>query len=261
MFLKSLVAQDFILTTKLMPSPHWCQSWLTVLNPATEKEHVREGVSVRNRLHSVPCLSENSSLLSLVPSPMYGSEVGLLNYYRQRSCGKVMFSVVCVCQAACPQGGVPCDHNPWWIGPYGTESLWPWPTPLDIRLHWTGTPPPPVLTAGGYWSTYGRYKLAVRILLECFLVLKSYYIGCVPSAAVGGRGCVSQHALGRESVYPSHHALGRGLSAQGDVCQWCLPRGCLPRGVCPGRCLAGGCLPRGVSATHPLPMNRITVKE
>ena len=65
-------------------------------------------------------------------------------------------------------------------------------------------------------------------------------------------GAVSQHALGRQGVYPSMHwagvcvwgclaggVSGQGVSTQGSVSGWCLPRG----GVCPG-----GCLPRGVSA-------------
>ena len=39
----------------------------------------------------------------------------MYNYYR--SCGKVMFSVVSVFQAVCPQR-VLCDHYPWCIGPH-----------------------------------------------------------------------------------------------------------------------------------------------
>ena len=37
----------------------------------------------------------------------------------EQSCGKVMLSVMCVCQSACSQVrrvGVPCDHYPWCIG-------------------------------------------------------------------------------------------------------------------------------------------------
>ena len=65
-----------------MPLPHWRQSWLTVLNPATEKEHVREWASVRNRLHSVSCFLEDFLLnLNLVHSLVCGSEFCLLNYY------------------------------------------------------------------------------------------------------------------------------------------------------------------------------------
>ena len=65
-----------------MSSASWHQIWLSVLNPATEKERAKELASVRKRLHSVLCLSENS-LLSLVPSPVFESEVCLLNYFEK----------------------------------------------------------------------------------------------------------------------------------------------------------------------------------
>ena len=42
---------------------------------------------------------------------------------RQRSCGKIMFSVVSVCQSFCPGGWVLCDHYPWCIGPHHTGNL------------------------------------------------------------------------------------------------------------------------------------------
>ena len=62
---------------------------------------------------------------------------------RQRSCGKVMFSVVSVRQSVIlPAAGVwePCDRCTWCIG-----SHWTWTTtpPPSMGPHWTGNPSTP----------------------------------------------------------------------------------------------------------------------
>ena len=57
----------------------------------------------------------------------------------QLSCGKVVFSLVCVCVCVCPQGWVPCDH---YLGNIGPHCTGPTPPP-DIGPHCTGTPTPP----------------------------------------------------------------------------------------------------------------------
>ena len=68
----------------------------------------------------------------------------------------------------------------------------------------------------------------------------------------GGRGGVSQHALGRRG-YVSQHALALRVcipacTGQGGVCLGSVCPGVVSawgRGVCPGRCVcSGGCLPR-----------------
>ena len=41
---------------------------------------------------------------------------------RQRNCGKVIFSVMCLCLFT---RGFPCDHYPWCIGPHCTGLLQP----------------------------------------------------------------------------------------------------------------------------------------
>ena len=56
----------------------------------------------------------------------------------QRSCGKIMFSVLCVCLFTV---GISCDHYPWCIGPHHTG------TPRHVQTcstwtHCTGTPLP-----------------------------------------------------------------------------------------------------------------------
>ena len=66
---------------------------------------------------------------------------------------------------------------------------------------------------------------------------------------------VSQHALCRGNV--SQHALGRGVSAQGEgvLAQGgCLPWGCLPMGgvFCLGGLPGRGCPPGGCLVEQPL---------
>ena len=95
----------------------------------------------------------------------------------QRSCGKVMFSVVCVCHSVCPQGVHmwPLPLMPWTLtgtpslspGPPGYQTsdplLSPSPAPQEwhllanigdlFKLVYLGTPR--VTSGGGHWSTYG----------------------------------------------------------------------------------------------------------
>ena len=113
-------------------------------------------------------------------------------YCRQRSCGKVIFSVVSVLILPGGEGLFLCDHYPWCITPHHTETC---PPPQSQLPLCTGTPPDLSLlvTSGGQdwrpvqtcsledphyqcwhlaascWSTYGGWA-AVRILLECFRV-------------------------------------------------------------------------------------------
>ena len=60
---------------------------------------------------------------------------------RERSCGKVIFSVVSVLQSFCPwawasgEVEVQCDHHPLWITPHCTA-----PPPPDMRPHCKETP-------------------------------------------------------------------------------------------------------------------------
>ena len=114
---------------------------------------------------------------------------------RQRSCGKVMFSIVSVRHCVHSKGeGAPCDHYPWCIGPHcitpsahyltpprtwdltvflpsPTSDIW-WPSLKTCsNLFTSGPPPPPVLT----WhlvtiEARKASKRPIRILLECFLV-------------------------------------------------------------------------------------------
>ena len=60
---------------------------------------------------------------------------------RQRSWGKVMFSIVFVCQSFCP-GGVPYDHYPWCFGtlqaPHHTRTP-PLPLYRDLTIHPTSS--------------------------------------------------------------------------------------------------------------------------
>ena len=62
---------------------------------------------------------------------------------RQRSWGKVMFSVVSV-----QRGGFPCGYYSWCIGPHCTDSL-------DMRPHWMGTPDPSPSTSRT-WDLTGQ---------------------------------------------------------------------------------------------------------
>ena len=78
----------------------------------------------------------------------------------QRSCGKVMFSQLCVCLFV---RGWPCDHYPWCIGPHCTA----YPHPQLLRMvtitadlfklvHWTRlcSTAQPTQTSGDHQSTY-----------------------------------------------------------------------------------------------------------
>ena len=58
---------------------------------------------------------------------------------RQRSCGKLMFSLMSVCPH-----GVPCDYYPWCIGSHCTGAL---PLPQDMR-HWD----PQTSSRHGTWA-------------------------------------------------------------------------------------------------------------
>ena len=60
------------------------------------------------------------------------------------------------------------------VGPprHGTSASDIWWSSLDTCSNFfTSGSPSPCLTFGGYWSTYGRRKWAVCILLECLLVV------------------------------------------------------------------------------------------
>ena len=66
----------------------------------------------------------------------------------------------------CPRP-LPPDMGPQLpLSPASSGICW---SKLEICLNFI-TCPPPVLTSGGYWSTYGWHKRAVCILLGCFLV-------------------------------------------------------------------------------------------
>ena len=115
----------------------------------------------------------------------------------KRSCGKVMFSHLCVCLST---GLCPCDHYPWCIGSHCTGNLHPSLFKLWTSWDWPHLPPsgtPMLVTSGGYdWrpvqtclnlrtsnltssgylrSTYSWCKRTVRILLEFFYCYKSYF--------------------------------------------------------------------------------------
>ena len=124
---------------------------------------------------------------------------------RQRSCGKVMFSLVSFFH------GAPCDHYPWSILPQCTgPSLAP-----------------------------ASWQAGVHIILECFLVLlppanevcEGYVFTpvcqsfCSQGASVHGRGCACM----------AGGVCGRGCAWQG-VCVH--GRGCAWQGG--GTCVAGG---------------------
>ena len=102
---------------------------------------------------------------------------------RQRSCWKVTFQSCLSISYSVHSGGVPM----WpltmmhWISLYSpppalvrTSRHQTWDTPFDP----VPVPAQPehyicpllVTSGGGYWSTHGRWKRAVRILLERFLV-------------------------------------------------------------------------------------------
>ena len=83
---------------------------------------------------------------------------------RKRSCGKIMFSVVSVCDFGRGAGAITCDHCPWFIRPHhtGTPSLctsplrscpslandmW-WPTQETCWNLFTWRPAPPPAPTG-----------------------------------------------------------------------------------------------------------------
>ena len=93
---------------------------------------------------------------------------------RQRSCGKVMFSVMRVCRSVCPRGS-PCNHYPWTslTRPHGQVPLQRW----DMGTNLTLAPFPHTwdMTPHQYWQLVAIEactvdKRSVRILLEGFLV-------------------------------------------------------------------------------------------
>ena len=111
------------------------------------------------------------------------SEWSVVDFYRrQRSCGKVIFSVVSICQSFCPQGGShvtithdtlhctgstvqgpkplpPSARDIWWQRLYTCSNLFTW------GPHCTDPPP---TRAGGWLCTVGGW--IVHTLLEYFLV-------------------------------------------------------------------------------------------
>ena len=112
---------------------------------------------------------------------------------RQRSCRKVMFSVMSVCLSFHPQGGPmwplpimhwtslyrvlpPCRGTHLCTGPTLASDIW-WPR-LDTCSNSFTWGFPMVLTSGGGYcrSIYSHCKQAVSILLECFLVFFVFFI-------------------------------------------------------------------------------------
>ena len=100
---------------------------------------------------------------------------------RQRNCGKVMFSQVCVCLSV--HGDSSCDHYPWCIGPHSTgphetSDMGPTgPGPLLVTSgghHWRPVQACSLENTPGYWHLVAKSRMvgkrAVCILLECFLV-------------------------------------------------------------------------------------------
>ena len=82
---------------------------------------------------------------------------------RQWSCGKVMFSYICVCQSV--HRTVPSDHKPCCIGPHCTwdltepgSSLATAP-PLNMGPHWTGIPRSYPLQI---WDLTGQVAITVQ---------------------------------------------------------------------------------------------------
>ena len=120
---------------------------------------------------------------------------------RQRSCGKVIFSVVSAShsvqghhvtiacdaldltsshQMSAPVGGSSCEHYPWCIGPHCTgppasDFWWPRLETCSNLLTWG---PPLVLTSGGYcWqagSTHSSGMLSFKIWKQC--VISCWYL-------------------------------------------------------------------------------------
>ena len=99
---------------------------------------------------------------------------------------KIMFSVMCVCQSVCVQGGVSCDHcydaldltiqslasDIWWARPQTCSNLFTWG---QSSPHWCWH-----LVA---FEAHMVIGWAVRILLECFLytLFKHYFHNNVQS--------------------------------------------------------------------------------
>ena len=123
----------------------------------------------------------------------------LTSCHRQWSCGKVMFSFLCVCLFTI---WVPREHYPWCIwshctGPPVIRLGTPYPSPPNTHRHqiWDLPGPGPLLVisgghhlipvptsfkgpgvtfGGGYWTMYSWRKRAVRILsflLDYFLAI------------------------------------------------------------------------------------------
>ena len=105
---------------------------------------------------------------------------------RQQNCGKVMFSVITVCQSYC-LGALPCDHYPWSIRPYHTpRHVQPGHVlpALPPPLYRTPAPTPslsPVKLVSGWFASYrnafllyiflswkGRLKNSIGIRTSCF---------------------------------------------------------------------------------------------
>ena len=116
---------------------------------------------------------------------------------RQRSCGKVMFSVVCVCLSTALEG-VPCAHylivqgaihpatppdmRPSCKGPLSPVSdIW-WPSLGTCSSLFTPPPPPPLLPMSGdnYWRTYRRRTYAsywnAFLFLHCLWNLSDWVL-------------------------------------------------------------------------------------
>ena len=102
-------------------------------------------------------------------SAINGNDV--LKYFtaRQQSCGKVMFSVVSVCQPVCSQVGAPCDHCPWCHWSI-TDNMGP---PKDMfKLVQFGTPldhkdPPPQTSVGKAGGWHSTKKSSHLLILSC----------------------------------------------------------------------------------------------
>ena len=94
----------------------------------------------------------------------------------QRSCGKVMFSIISVCLST---GDSPCDHYLWCIEPHHTGTpLIPAPRPcpsgyIQTCSTWTSLyrDPAPDMFKPVYFETRMFGMRAVGILVECFLVI------------------------------------------------------------------------------------------
>ena len=114
----------------------------------------------------------------------WGSPIRL-HYRRQRSCCKIIFSVVVVCQSFCPQEGAPYDHYRLCLGPHcrdpttGSGPL----VPVLLQTWDRGTPPNPdplLVTSGGqHWRPVqtGSLDLTVQPLSPRVLTSGSHPTG------------------------------------------------------------------------------------